>query len=308
MTTPVMPKRKRWLTAMGLFVIAFLFAFLSGWHVAMAKGTGGNENGGTGGNNPCSGSHPPSYCHSSNWQCTGTDVGDCENGRQEVSYPAGCSPSTKYFSCGGAACQGSSIGLGCYGCHTGLFEPINSCTGGRNGANYVGPAEGCTAGCPTTTTTSSPTTGSSSPSSGTSSNTPSCTPPGSSSSSSPAGSSFDPTGCAGSCTTSGCTGTGTESGIETSSTRHCTTSYSCPGPTAHTSCSTSSSSVATTQSSATQCQQKEVLLDQCMPEEPGNREAEYCLTFNGGTTNCSAPFGVYDPTNCPIPVGIGSGS
>lgn len=135
-----------------------------------------------------------------------------------------------------------------------------------------------------------------------------CSAPGASSHSQPAGSSFAPTGCAGSCTTSGCTGTGTESGIETDYTRICTTSYSCPGPTANTSCSTSSYSSSATQTSSTQCQEKEVLLDQCMPQEPGNREAEYCLTFNGGTTNCSAPFGVYDPTNCPIPVGVGSGS
>ncbi len=134
--------------------------------------------------------------------------------------------------------------------------------------------------------------------------TPACSAPGASSHSQPTGSSFAPTGCAGSCTPSGCTGTGTEAGIETEYTRTCTTSYSCPGPTAHTSCSTASNAYSTTQTSSTQCQQKEVLLDQCMPEEPGNREAEYCLTFNGGTTNCSAPFGVYDPTNCPIPVGI----
>lgn len=138
--------------------------------------------------------------------------------------------------------------------------------------------------------------------------TTSCTAPAPTSSSSPAGSSFSPTGCAGSCTSSGCTSTGVETGITTAYTRHCTTSYSCPGPTAQTSCSTSSYSYSSTQSSSTQCQQTEVYLDHCMPNEPGYREAEYCLTFNGSTTNCSAPFGVYDPTNCPVPVGIGSGS
>ncbi|WP_139061462.1 hypothetical protein [Sulfobacillus thermosulfidooxidans] len=160
----------------------------------------------------------------------------------------------------------------------------------------------CVAGSNTSPTQSS---GSSSSSTST---TTACYAPSASSSSQPAGSSFAPTGCAGSCSASGCSSTGVETGITTAYTRHCTTSYSCPGPTAHTSCSTSSTSYASTQRSSTQCQQTQVLLDHCMPNEPGYREAEYCLTFNGSPTNCSAPFGVYDPTNCPVPVGVGSGS
>jgi len=298
------PQQKTWRRAAALaaFLAAFLLAFLSGWHVVLAFGGTGNGNG-NGNTSPCSGPNPPAYCTTqSNWTCTGTDVGTCQNNLIEVVYPAGCPQSTQWLSCSDGHCQGKSVFQYCTGCGEGMFEPTNSCTGGANGADYQGPASWCTTGCPTQSQTPSSTPTSSSSSAPTSSATPpsssapSCTP---SSTSSPVGSSFSPTGCAGSCTSTGCSNTGVETGIQTNTTQTCTTNSSC-----QTSCSDSSSSFYTTQYSPNQCQQVENLLDQCMPNEPGYREAEYCLSFNGGYTNCSAPFGVYDPTNCPVPVGV----
>ncbi|AEJ40818.1 hypothetical protein TPY_2658 [Sulfobacillus acidophilus TPY] len=298
------PQRIRWRRGfyLGVFVAVFLFTFLIGWHVALAKNVG-NGSGNTPGD-PCNAPNPPTYCHQSNWNCVGHDVGGCVNNQQEVVYPSGCSPSVQYFSCSNGTCQGKSVFLSCTGCGTGLFEPTNSCTGGRNGANYQGPASWCTTGChtqsPTPPTTSSqppptssqPPPSSSNPPPGSSQppSTPQCTPSTSTSCSAPL-----LTSCTGSCTTTGCSNTGEASGVESCTTyitnADCTTSVG-----------GSYDQWVTVSTSACQA----VKQQQCAYAQPGYAITQYCLSgLNGGVVNCSGwSSPQYDPAVCPVPTPI----
>jgi len=295
------PQPVRWRRGvyLGIFVVFFLLAFFSGWHIALAKGENNGSGDPTGNNNPCSGPNPPTYCHQSNWSCVGTDVGGCVHNQQLVVYPSGCSPSSQLLSCSGGQCQGKSVFLSCTGCHTGLFEPTNSCTGARNGANYQGSAPWCTGGCPTQsptppTSSSQPPPSSSNPPASQSSTPPSSSPPAPSCTPSASTSCSGPylTGCTGSCTSSGCTGTGVATGYE-----YCTVDHFCPSYTS------SYTQPVTTGTSA--CQQ--TVEHQCAWGQPGYAQKEYCLTSPlGGVTDCSgwsAPY--YDPKDCPVPTPVG---